>query len=209
MGIHNMKYFANNNQQKMRKGAKSSAKEYIASLGGSIRSIREKQNITIRKLSVLTGLTSSYISQIERNIIVPSLKSLIKIGETLKVPIISFFSNSLHDKEPITRNGQRKHIKLPNSYIEYELLSPSFNYNIEFLLVTIHPDQPEDEELVSHRGEECIYVLKGTLRVDLEDVSYMLYPGDSIHFHASMQHRLVNIGKGTVVGVIAESPPSF
>ena len=190
-------------------GSDNKGKGYGTSLGDSIRSIREKQNITIRKLSVLTGLTSSYISQIERNIIVPSLKSLIKIGETLKVPTISFFSNSLDERDPITRKGQRKHVKLPNSHIEYELLSPSFNYHIEFLLVTIHPDQPEDEELVSHRGEECIYVLKGTLRVELGDVSYILHPGDSIHFQASIQHRLVNIGKDTVVGVVAESPPSF
>ena len=190
-------------------GSYNKGEGYVTSLGGSIRSIREKQNITIRKLSVLTGLTSSYISQIERNIIVPSLKSLIKIGETLKVPIISFFSNSLDERDPITRKGQRKHVKLPNSHIEYELLSPSFNYHIEFLLVTIHPDQPEDEELVSHRGEECIYVLKGTMRVDLGDMSYVLHPGDSVHFQASIQHRLVNIGKDIVVGVVAESPPSF
>ncbi len=165
--------------------------------------------MTIKKLSTISGLTSSYISQVERNIITPSLKSLIKIGEALQVPIISLFYIGITGKGPVTRQGQRKHIKLPNSHIEYELLSPSFNYNIEFLLLTIDPDQKKDEELVTHHGEECIYILNGTMKIELGDESYILNPGDSIHFYATISHRLLNVGKDIVIAVVGENPPSF
>ena len=166
-------------------------------------------NLSIKELSDLTGLTSSYISQVERNVIVPSLKSLIKIGEVLKVPIISFFERIKTPKNPVTRKGQRKHITLPNSHIEYELLSPNFNYGIEFLLFTIKPGRSEDEEFVTHFGEEALYLLQGSLKVEIEDEFYILEPGDSIQFHSSRVHRLTNVGDTVVLGIASESPPSF
>jgi transcriptional regulator with XRE-family HTH domain len=177
--------------------------------GASIRNLRMKKKMTVQELAKLTGLTSSSISQIERNKLIPSLKNLIKIGEVLEVPIISFFNDTIEKKDPVTRNGMRKHIRLPNSYVEYELLSPSFNYDIEFLLVTIASSQPKDEEVVTHQGEECIYILQGTMQVDLGNNSYILKTGDSIHFHSSVPHRLLNVGDDTVIGIVAESPPSF
>jgi transcriptional regulator with XRE-family HTH domain len=184
-------------------------KHKFPSLGSSIRNFRLKRNMTINMLAKLTGMTSSYISQIERNLLIPSLKSLAKIGETLNVPIISFFYFDINEKGPVTRKGMRKHIKLPNSNVEYELLSPSFNYNIEFLLIKIPSNSSKYEEIVNHQGEECIYVLEGIMKVDFDKISYTLNPGDSIHFHSTDPHRLLNAGNIDVLAIVAESPPSF
>ncbi len=181
----------------------------INSLGVKIKNYRVERKITIRKLSQITGLTSSYLSQVERNMVVPSLKSLVKIGEALKIPIISLFGNNIIEKEPVTKGKQRMHIKLPNSNIEYELLSPSFNHNILFLLSVIQPHQAKEEEFVTHHGEECIYILNGTMVVEIDDKSYTLVSGDSIHFDSGRAHRLLNKGDEVVIAVVAESPPSF
>ena len=183
--------------------------ESINSLGAKIKNYRLEQKITIKTLSQVTGLTSSYLSQLERNMVVPSLKSLVKIGEALGVPIISLFSKNIVEKDPVTKRGQRMHVKLPNSNIEYELLSPSFNHNVLFLLSIIQPHQTREEEFVTHHGEECIYILDGTMVVEIEDKSYTIVSGDSIHFDSGKAHRLLNEGDETVVAIVVESPPSF
>jgi transcriptional regulator with XRE-family HTH domain len=181
----------------------------VLSLGNNIKNARLRKKVTINEIAKLTGFTSSYISQVERNIITPSLKSLIRIGEAVGVPIISLFGSSVNEREPVTRKGRRRHIHLPNSHIEYELLSPSFNTNLEFLLLTIKPHQPVDEEYVSHHGEEAIYIISGTMKVEFENASYSLSPGDSIQFYSTNLHRLMNEGGEEVIAVVVESPPSF
>lgn len=54
----------------------------------NIKRIREKQNISIRKLSLLTGLSRTYLSNLENNKRVnPTLSSLSAISTVLNVDI--------------------------------------------------------------------------------------------------------------------------
>ena len=55
-------------------------------LGEKIRFFRKNKNITLQELSDNTGLSIGYISQIERNLVDPSLSSLRKISQYLDIP---------------------------------------------------------------------------------------------------------------------------
>lgn len=58
----------------------------------NIKKIREKQNISIRKLSQLTGLSRTYLSNLENNKRVnPTLSSLSAIATVLNVDIKELF----------------------------------------------------------------------------------------------------------------------
>lgn len=52
-----------------------------------IREFRKNQKMTIKELAELSGMSISYISQIERGEIDPSLSSLRKIAAGLQVPM--------------------------------------------------------------------------------------------------------------------------
>jgi transcriptional regulator with XRE-family HTH domain len=54
-----------------------------------IRKIRRFQKLSLEELSVLTGLSTSYLSQVERGIVNPSLSALNKIAESLDISIAS------------------------------------------------------------------------------------------------------------------------
>lgn len=54
-------------------------------LGDKIKTAREKQRYTQMQLAEMIGTTSGYISQIERGIKNPSLATLEKIAEALKI----------------------------------------------------------------------------------------------------------------------------
>lgn len=57
----------------------------------NIRKFRKQQNLTQEKLSELCGISTDYLSEIERGKKIPSLKRLIKIADTLNVPMSKFF----------------------------------------------------------------------------------------------------------------------
>ena len=52
-----------------------------------IREFRKRRNLTIKELSSLSGMSISYISQVERGEIDPSLSSLRKIAAVFQVPL--------------------------------------------------------------------------------------------------------------------------
>lgn len=181
-------------------------------IGKTIREFRLARNMSIKELSKKTNLTSSLISQVERNLISPSLNSLTKISGALKVPIVSFFTEATLKPCPITRKKQRKKtVIFSSSHVIYQLLSPDPDRKIEFLSVEIEPEEDENDEneLIMHTGEECGYVIKGELEVRLGKERYYLKEGDSIYFQSRIPHRFKNTGKGKAISIWAMTPPSF
>lgn len=177
-------------------------------LGSKIRKLRQKQNVSIEQLADLTGLSTGLISQIERDITGPSVASLWKISKALSVSM-NYFFDELEEENPIVRKKERKKIQLQNSNITYELLCPNLKKQIEMLMIEIEPGECSTEDLISHEGEECGIVLKGTLKVKWGDKEYDLEEGDSIYLDSTIPHRYVNNGKEKSISIWSMTPPSF
>ena len=61
-------------------------------LGLRLKELRSKRGISQTELAKLVGVTPSTISQVESNMIYPSLPALLKMAEILSVEVSSFFS---------------------------------------------------------------------------------------------------------------------
>lgn len=66
-------------------------KEYLKNLGLKIRFYRENTGLTQGQLSELINISQNFLSQIENGRRTPSLKTVIKISEVLKMPIFLLF----------------------------------------------------------------------------------------------------------------------
>ena len=177
-------------------------------LGDKIRSLRQKQKISIEQLSAMTNLSKGLISQIERDITGPSVASLWKISKALNVTM-NYFFDEYDDFNQIVKKDERKKIMMKNGDRVYELLCPNLKNQLEMLWIEIEPNDSNSEELISHEGEECGVVIKGNLRVLSGDKIYDLEEGDSIYLDSAIPHRYVNIGTELSVSVWAMTPPSF
>ena len=177
-------------------------------LGDKIRSLRLKQKISIEQLSAMSGLSKGLISQIERDITGPSVASLWKISKALNVTM-NYFFDEYDDFNQIVRKDERKKIMMKNGDRTYELLCPNLKNQIEMLWIEIEPNDSNSEELISHDGEECGVVLKGTLRILSGDNVYDLNEGDSIYLDSTIPHKYVNTGTELSVSVWSMTPPSF
>ena len=177
-------------------------------IGQKIRSLRLKQKISIDQLSEMAGLSKGLISQIERDITGASVTSLWKISKALNVTMNYFFDDYDGFNE-VVRKDERKKIMMNKANRTYELLCPNLKNQIEMLMIEIEPNESNVEELLSHEGEECGVVIKGSLRVLSGDKVYDLDEGDSIYLDSTIPHRYINMGDELSVSVWAMVPPSF
>lgn len=178
-------------------------------IGIEIRNLRKQKGISISELAQKIGLSTGLISQIERELVTPSVVSLWKIAKGLGVPIGHFFEKESPNTNPVIKKNERKKIITHNSNAYYELLSPNMKRKIEFMQITLAPQDSSCNELITHEGEECGIVIKGRLKVKLGDKEYLLDEGDSIYFNSTTPHRYINDSDDECISIWAMTPPSF
>jgi len=187
-------------------------------IGSNIKQIRISKKMKIVEIARKTNLSSSLISQIENNKAQLSLLSLTKIANALEIPPGSFFEkqnpalnndNIVQDESDfIVRKGRNK-ILSPNKGVEYFLLTPNMIGNIQFLYAIFKKHSKTAEKAYKHIGEECAYILKGNLQIELSGEKYDLKEGDSIFFNPQNPHRVINNSDEDAEAIWVNSPPWF
>lgn len=207
----------------MKKGAKVHARRSVEadvkpppepaiSIGGVIRRARKEQGLTLQQVAQSSELSLSYLSQIERNLLNPSVGTLKRIAEALDLPAGKLMFSSEASPSRVTvavlRKGERKRVSFPQSSITYELLTPDLRRRASLLWLSAEPDAESGAPL-THEGEDVVVVLKGRLDVEVGGIWYELTAGDSIYFNSELPHRWCNRGKGTAEAIWVSAPPSF
>jgi len=181
-------------------------------VGSRLRQIRKSKGYTVKDVAELTNYSSSFISQVERNIASPSINSLKRICDALKIPIAYIFDDDkYHDYFDgiVVRKDHRRKLSNINSKTEMFLLSPNLKRKIELLLIKAQPGAKSGEYFHQHKGEECGMIITGTMTFEVGDKSFVLYEGDSAYFSSEIPHRWRNDGDTEAVFIWAITPPSF
>jgi transcriptional regulator with XRE-family HTH domain len=66
-------------------------------LGIRVRALREKRNLTQADVDRRSGLSRSCLSRIETGQTVPTIETLAKIGNVLRVPLYQFFRGNVRE----------------------------------------------------------------------------------------------------------------
>lgn len=182
-------------------------------LGEKIRARRQEADISLRELAARTGLSPSFVSLVERDMASPSITSLRKIADALETPLFHLFINEEEEEEevisPVVRSDRRRKLMVPDSHLIYEILSPSSARQLLFFIARLEPGAISSDEPLSHPMEECTFVLKGRLKLEVGSDVYILEEGDSICWDGNLPHRLTSIGEETLVVISAVTPPLF
>lgn len=182
---------------------------YAQDRGSMIRRMRKSKDLTLADLAERTGLSLSFLSQVERGIINPSIMSLRKIALALGTTLSSFFNESESTSGPVVRKEERKILVNTDSRLIYQLLSSNRNHRIEFLLSRLEIGASSAESPMTHKGDEAGIVLQGECRFELGNDTYDLKEGDSIYIIENTPHRFTNISNVPLIIVSAISPPGF
>ena len=176
-------------------------------LGKRIRARRLEQNMSLRELAKQVDLTASFLSQVERGLVSPSIDSLRKISRALGVPVFYFLMED-NRPSPVVRRNERRKIVLPTN-ISYELLTPDVNRKMEVIMAQLHPRDGSIPLVFYPHTEECIIVLEGALEIGLGDQKYVLEAGDAVYFDGFMLNHLAAKGDSIVRYITIITPPIF
>lgn len=193
-----------------RRGA--DAAEPMRSLGNLIRSARKEAGLTLQEVAGATGLSISYLSQIERNLLTPAVGALRRIADVLHVPA----GTLVFAREPrgssnfvtVIRDGEHRRYSFPQSSVDYQLLTPDLRRRSSLLRIVAEPGA-ESGPAMTHEGEDVVFVLKGRLVVEVADVRHELEVGDSMCFNSELPHRWFNDAEETAETIWMSTPPAF
>jgi transcriptional regulator with XRE-family HTH domain/KaiC/GvpD/RAD55 family RecA-like ATPase len=168
-------------------------------LGLRLKELRTKRGLSQTELAKLVGVTPSTISQVESNLIYPSLPALLKMAEVLSIDVSSFFQETSDAKKrlvfPGTEAAEVRISELPEGSISAKLLTPiDFDPKAEPYLIEIPANKSISSHFFIHKGEEIGYLLSGKLHVKLEKAAYTLRSGDIIYLTSEMPTEWRNPG---------------
>lgn len=178
-------------------------------LGERLRGLRSERRLSLRELAGQSGLTASFISQVERGRASPSIASLARLAEVFEVNVGHFF-------EPAPRAGrfvgrdQRRTIRLRGlgEVDEYVTADPAGR--LQVAISTFEVDGKTAEAPFVHESdEECVLVLEGRLEITVGEDSYLLEPGDAVTYSPQIPHVARNAGSVPAKAIFVMTPPSF
>lgn len=154
-------------------------------LGMRLRDLRMKRGLSQTELAKLVGVTPSTISQVESNLIYPSLPALLKMAEVLFVEVGSFFLSTREGADRMVFPGsgamESKLVNIPEGEAYARRLTPvDFDAKAEPYIIEIPPGKDLASHFFSHKGEEMGYLLTGSLEFRLGKTVHPLQAGDTV-----------------------------
>lgn len=160
----------------------------------NIKLLREKNKLSIDELSKLSGVSKSMLAQIERGDGNPTVSTLWKIANGMKVP---FDALTVRPEVPyeIVKLSEIQPLLEDNGKVKNYSLFPD-DENRRFAVYYLELAPGSYWKSVPHlRGTiEFITVFCGKLKIKTDHKSFILISGESIRFKGDTIHSYQNIG---------------
>ncbi len=165
-------------------------------LSARLKSLRQDRGLSQKALARSIGVTPSTISQIEGNLIYPSLPALVKMAEILAVDVSAFFQEQTGALRPAVFKGPQDtpamHDDSHPGVTVQPLLPRGFDTGAEVNWITIQAKAVIDRHFMTHKGEEFGYLLSGRLEVIIQNRTHALDGGDLVYLTVDTPTRWEN-----------------
>lgn len=186
----------------------------LSAFGKKVRALRHSKSLTLQQVADRAGMAGSTISKIENSNLSPTFDGLLKLARGLDVDLTTLLAGedettgrpaSSMGRLNVTRAAERVGHNA-GTYV-YEPLGMGLKQKLmdaTFVVVKART-VAEFDHLVTHPGEELIFVLTG--EVELHSDLYTpirLCAGDSAYYDAGMGHALISISEqdATLLNVV-------
>lgn len=184
-------------------------------IGERIKRLRLKKSMGLVELGKHTGLSASFLSQLETGRVVPTLRNLARIAMVFSKDLSYFFETEPQAMFRVHRRRER--VRLPQTGVE----DPTYFFeSLGYMVPDRHMD-PYFAEFIPlekhheprahmHPGFEFLYVLDGELALRHGENNTTLEPGDAVYFDASTPHSYICASKKPADAIIVtmhQAPP--
>ena len=169
-------------------------------IGDRIKFLRQRKQMGLVELGRHTGLSASFLSQLETGRVVPTLRNLARIAMVFSKDMSYFFEPERPEFFRVLRAEERQ--RLPQSGVEdpgyfFESLGhvPLDGGISPYVAEFLPGSERRQPRAHSHAGSEFLYVLNGCLRLTHDAHVDDLERGDAVFFHANVTHSYERVGE--------------
>lgn len=165
-------------------------------IGQRIRDRRRVRNMSLKDVARRAEVSIGLLSQIERGVSAPSVRSLGAICGALEMPVGWLFDGAGGAPgDIVVRRHQRRALDLGTKGMIKELMTPDSCPGLQMMRLLIHPGGSSGDTPYRHRaGAKCGTVLAGTLGLQVDGVTHEIGAGDAFAFDARSLIRFWAIG---------------
>ena len=171
----------------------------VNGIGVKVEQLRREQRLSLQQLALRADVSAAAIHKIERNDMVPTVTTLLKIASALGRPASYFIEDDNH-ASPVafTASGKRPTVYTPHNGLHLEGVSgPYAPFRSAAAVAVIDPGAGSGKKVLVHPGEELVHVLDGGLVFEVAGERYELGRGDTLHFLGDQPHRWGNERKSS------------
>jgi transcriptional regulator with XRE-family HTH domain len=194
------------------------AESFIAEkrIGERIKHLRLKKSMGLVELGRHTGLSASFLSQLETGRVIPTLRNLARIAMVFSKDLSYFFEPEPQTLFRVHRAKER--VRLPQS----GAADPSYFFESLGYMVPDRQLDPYFAEFLplrkgretrahQHAGCEFLILLTGRLDIQHGDVTHHVDAGDAVYFDADTVHSYQCSGEqpATAIIVTLQQPVGF
>jgi transcriptional regulator with XRE-family HTH domain len=170
-----------------------------AHVGVRLRAFRKTAGLSISELGKKAGVSNGMISQIERGLTNPSLKTLERLHIALSVPLSSLLESNaptspVADREIVRRVDDRPSFSVGNDGMTKELLTPSGEHQLQMMIISL-PRGAKSVDVLLGDGEKAGWILDGSIQLTVDGHISVLNVGDSFQFPSTVPHSILNRGE--------------
>ncbi|MCB5410373.1 cupin domain-containing protein [Pseudogemmobacter faecipullorum] len=179
-------------------------------IGSRIRARRQELGLTLGEISGKSGMSTGALSQIERGLVSPTVRSLYIIAEVLAMSPAQLidpkgFASAVRANPYVLRAAEQSEV-LNTGGVVKNRASPELIESIKSFVVRIAPGGSSGEDCYTHSGEELGYVVSGRFTLQVEDTCYQLQEGDGFALPSTISHRFFNPGETEAVVIWVNKP---
>lgn len=189
------------------------AESFIASkrIGDRIKHLRQRKQMGLVELGRYTGLSASFLSQLETGRVVPTLRNLARLAMVFSKDLSYFFEPERPELFRILRAEERT--RHPQTGAE----EPGYFFESLGHVPMDHAIAPYFAEFLpgngrrapsshQHPGAEFLYMLTGELQITHNGESTSMEEGDAVYFNSSAAHSYERVGEEDCTALILTMP---
>ena len=168
-------------------------------VAGNIKRLREERKLSMDELSKLSGVSKSMLAQIERGDGNPTLSTLWKISNGMKVPFDALTVRAERMYEIVKTLEVQPLLEDNGKVKNYSIFPDDENRRFAVYYLELAGDSHWESEPHLRGTTEFITVFTGRIEICCDGQSFLVGEGESIKFKADMNHSYRNTGSENAV----------
>ncbi len=161
----------------------------------NLKRLREERKLSLDTLARLSGVSKSMLGQIERGEVNPTVATVWKIANGLKISFTALMSRPEQDIELVERSQVQPFVEDGGRFRNYPLFPFDETRRFEMYSVEIDPGGTLSAEGHLQGSQEFMTVYQSAVTVCVEDTDYVVQPGNALRFKADRPHSYRNDGE--------------